>query len=99
MIKRIVKMTFRADKTDEFLAIFEENARKIRNFPGCQQLELLRSTEGSQNIFFTYSQWDGTASLEAYRRSALFGKTWKRTKALFADKPEAWTLNLCQKLS
>lgn len=92
MITRIVKMTFREDATDSFLEVFNESKQLIRGFEGCNHLELLREKpEG--NIFFTYSKWDDEGCLDKYRHSQLFADTWARTKILFADKPQAWTVD------
>ncbi len=93
MIKRIVKMTFRAEAVPEFLAIFEESKLKIRAFNGCQHLELLRDTS-QPNTLFTLSHWQSEAALDAYRQSDLFISTWKRTKLLFAEKAEAWSVEI-----
>jgi heme oxygenase (mycobilin-producing) len=90
MIKRLVKLTFQADKTDEFIAIFEASKDKIRAMSGCLHVELLRDSAAS-NVFFTLSLWDSEASLNAYRESDFFRITWSKTKALFSDKPAAWT--------
>lgn len=91
MIKRIVKLTFRAEEVDNFKSIFEATNESIRTFPGCQHLELLQCTN-PENIFFTYSFWENENALEQYRQSELFKTTWSKTKVLFADKPEAWSL-------
>ena len=91
MIVRIVKMTFIEDKTGDFELIFKESKDFIRNFPGCQHVELLRHAEDPR-IYFTYSHWDDLAALEQYRQSELFAGVWKRTKALFAAKAEAHSL-------
>lgn len=90
MIQRIVKLTFQPEDTAEFEEIFEQTKRRIRASEGCLRLELLRAT-ADPNIYFTYSYWRSEADLNAYRKSELFGRTWKRTKALFAAKPEAWS--------
>lgn len=92
MILRIVKMTFDTEKVADFLSIFGESREKIRAFPGCQHLELWQGTD-APHIFFTYSHWENEEALEAYRHSELFKTTWSRTKKLFADKPEAWSVN------
>lgn len=86
-------MTFQPDKTDDFIAIFEESKMKIRAMPGCKHLELWRR----ENIFFTYSMWESEDALNNYRHSELFKETWQRTKVLFSDKPEAWSLDLQSK--
>ena len=93
MIKRLVKLTFQADKTDEFIAIFESSKDKIRTMSGCQHVELLRDAT-TPTIFFTLSLWDTEGSLNAYRQSDLFRTTWVKTKVLFSDKPAAWTTTM-----
>ncbi len=98
MLVRIVKMGFQHDKIDTFLSIFEEAKEKIRNFEGCELLELYRD-KNNDSIFFTYSYWDSEASLEGYRHSELFKKTWERTKKLFNQKPEAWSVDKLHSLA
>ncbi len=90
MIKRIVKMTFKPDRINDFLAVFAENKDRIRAFEGCRYVALLRC-EDPDNVFFTYSFWESKAALEQYRRSDLFRNTWARTKVLFDGRPEAWS--------
>jgi heme-degrading monooxygenase HmoA len=92
MIKRIVKLTFRPEAVDIFIQeVFEQSKDQIRSFPGCISMELLRSIEEPQ-VFFTLSVWESAEDLEKYRRSALFSGTWKRTKVLFLEKAEAWSV-------
>jgi len=93
MIKRIVKLTFQEDKTADFLEIFENSKGKISTFEGCHHLELWREKKEG-NIFFTYSFWEDEKALNSYRKSELFGKVWPKTKALFAEKPEAWSVEV-----
>ncbi|GAB5555385.1 MAG: putative quinol monooxygenase [Saprospiraceae bacterium] len=97
MIRRIVKMTFKPSACSDFLVLFESKKNAIRSFPGCQHLELWRTTENG-NIFMTYSHWHSAADLEAYRHSALFQSTWAATKVLFSDRPEAWSLDLASEV-
>jgi heme-degrading monooxygenase HmoA len=93
MIKRLVKLTFQDDKTDEFIQIFETSKDKIRAMSGCQHVELLRDAT-TPNVFFTLSLWDSEASLDLYRHSDFFRTTWAKTKVLFSDKPAAWTTKM-----
>ncbi len=93
MIKRIVKMTFREEAVPGFLEIFEESKGKIRAFEGCHHLELLRGVD-QPNVLFTFSFWEGEKALDQYRQSALFKNTWKKTKALFAERAEAWSVRV-----
>ena len=93
MIKRIVKLTFRPEHIEEFKAIFAASKSKIKAFEGCQHVELLQAT-ADETIFFTLSLWEADAALENYRRSPLFATTWSKTKRLFADRPEAWSVEL-----
>jgi len=91
MILRIVKMTFREDEVATFLALFAEREKLIRNFEGCNHLELWQDVQ-QQNVFFTYSIWDSETHLNHYRFSELFQDTWAHTKPLFTTKPEAWSV-------
>jgi len=91
MIVRIVQMTFRNDAVGDFTALFEERKEIIRGFAGCRHLELWQDTT-HENVFFTYSMWDAQSDLDHYRFSAFFKDTWGRTKALFAEKPQAWSV-------
>ncbi|MCU0360076.1 MAG: antibiotic biosynthesis monooxygenase [Bacteroidia bacterium] len=91
MIKRIVKMEFRADKVEEFKLIFKTSCSKIKARKGCHHVELLQDIN-NPCLFFTFSIWDEEADLNAYRDSDLFAGVWAATKALFNAKPEAWTL-------
>jgi quinol monooxygenase YgiN len=94
MVTRIVKMTFKPELVADFLALFHASKSEIRNAPGCMHLELLQCTDAS-HVFFTYSHWRDTESLDLYRRSEVFAYVWPRTKALFAAPAEAWsTFNL-----
>jgi hypothetical protein len=92
MIKRIVKMTFQADKIEIFKVLFEARKEQIRGFNGCEYLELLQNVN-QPNIFFTYSFWNSETDLNAYRDSELFKDTWAKTKVLFDEKPEAWSVD------
>ena len=92
MFIRIVKMSFEADKVDTFLTIFNTNKEKIRNTNGCKLLALYRDKK-TENQFFTYSHWETEQDLENYRNSKLFKEVWAKTKILFNDKPEAWSVD------
>ena len=93
MIKRIVKMTFRPDSWADFLDIFEKSCERIRASEGCHHLELVQDVN-SPEIFFTLSIWEDEESLNGYRNSELFAATWEKTKALFGDRPSAWSTNV-----
>lgn len=92
MFVRIVKMSFEPSKVDDFLAYFESKKNLIRNFDGCEFLELYRDKKNT-NIFFTYSYWRDESDLENYRTSELFKKVWAITKQSFNAKPEAWSVD------
>jgi len=91
MISRIVRMQFRAGEREAFLEIFKASKHLIRKFGGCQHLGLYNEV-GHPEVFFTYSVWTSAAHLDAYRNSELFRTTWAKTKALFAAKAEAWSV-------
>lgn len=87
-----VKLTFRPELVSDFLALFEETKEPHPPFPGCLHLELLREAD-QENVFFTCSFWENEAALDAYRHSELFKDTC-RTRALFLEKAEAWTMEV-----
>lgn len=92
MLIRIVKMSFEPDKISTFLENFDQNKDRIRNFEGCDLLELYRDKK-HQNIFFTYSYWQNESHLNAYKNSVLFKEVWSKTKILFNKKPQAWSVD------
>lgn len=91
MITRLVKMQFRSEETESFIELFENVKDKISAMPGCQGVDLLRDIN-DPDTFFTYSAWQSEQDLNNYRNSDLFGVTWKATKAKFAHKAEAWSV-------
>lgn len=90
-------MTFRPEAVDDFLNIFESSKHNIRHQPGCKSLKLVQDSE-RPHIFFTISEWEDPACLEQYRNSELFKEVWADTKKLFAEKAEAWSVNVCTSL-
>ena len=89
---RIVKLTFRENETDRFVAIFNEAKRKIRASEGCKALQLIRDRKDPR-IFMTYSVWQTPNDLQQYRRSELFKSVWTQVTPLFEESPEAWSLD------
>ncbi|RYZ56478.1 MAG: antibiotic biosynthesis monooxygenase [Sphingobacteriales bacterium] len=92
MILRIVRMSFRPEETEGFLEMFSERKDLIRNFEGCTHLELWKDAN-DPDVYLTYSHWESEAHLDRYRYSDLFKETWALTKARFAGKPVAWSIN------
>ncbi len=92
MFVRIVKLTFKKENIASFEQIFEDSKKLIRNVEGCTFLELLQDKD-QPNIFFTYSYWKSEENLDNYRNSALFKNIWGQTKALFAERAEAWSVD------
>ena len=88
MLLRTVRMTFRPDRLDAFLALFAAARPRIAAAPGCRHLELWQDAR-FPNVLSTYSEWDNAEALEAYRRSNLFRETWAETTPLFAAAPVA----------
>lgn len=94
MIKRIVKLTFRPEAVDAFITeVFEQSKAQIRAFPGCLHMELVRHL-AAPNVLFTLSKWENEIALDTYRQSELFKHTWAKTKALFSEKAEAWSVEV-----
>lgn len=95
MINRIVRLTFLPDQTDAFIDIFNRSKASIAGFPGNHGLKLLQDAR-EPNVYYTYSLWLDEESLERYRKSELFKTTWAATRALFADKPLAWSTHVIE---
>jgi quinol monooxygenase YgiN len=93
MILRIVKLTFQTESIESFQEIFAGRREKIRHFEGCTQLELWQDRHDPR-VFFTYSWWLSEAALDHYRHSEFFGVLWKSLKPMFAEKAEAWSVNV-----
>ncbi len=91
-------MTFKPEEIKNFIAVFDNSKEKIRSFPGCLSLQLIRNLE-NPNILCTSSIWKDAQSLESYRNSELFAETWKKTKILFAEKAKAQSYELIDWLS
>lgn len=91
MIKRFVKMTFKPEHIQEFVTLFDAKKELIAAAEGCTHLELLQDIENA-NVFFTFSIWENPNHIENYRQSELFKGVWAKTKVLFDDKPQAWSL-------
>lgn len=90
MVIRIVRMVFRPDAVETFLALFDRSAPQIRAFAGCSSLELWQDAR-YPNILTTCSHWSDAEALEHYRQSELFRNTWTQAKWLFAGPPEAFS--------
>lgn len=93
MIKRFVKLTFKPECIQDFITLFNSNKDLIGAAEGCTSLELLQDVN-NKCVFFTFSIWQNTEYIEQYRNSDLFKRVWAHTKILFADKPEAWSLEV-----
>ena len=98
MIIRIVKMGFYKQNIEIFLSNFDETKHLIRNFKGCQFLELYRDVNDS-TVFFTYSYWESEEALEGYRKSELFKAVWSKTKPLFSKSAKAWSVEKLESLN
>lgn len=85
-------MSFHSENIPEFLKMFNEKKNSIRNFKGCELLELYQD-KNNPEIFFTYSYWSDESDLDNYRNSDFFKETWKQTKSYFNDKPQAWSVD------
>lgn len=92
MLVRIVKLTFKKENIASFEHLFEDTREQIRRFEGCTYLTLLRD-RNDPTVYFTLSHWDSEEQLDQYRTSRLFKGVWDRTKVLFRERPEAWSLD------
>jgi autoinducer 2-degrading protein len=93
MILRLVKMHFKSDELDNFLTYFQTIKSHIEAMPGIVRLHLYQD-KTNKNVVFTHSVWINEEYLNNYRKSELFAEVWPNTKQLFAQKAEAWSLEL-----
>jgi heme-degrading monooxygenase HmoA len=93
MIKRIVQLTLEPQFIEDFKVFFEERKTKIKGFDGCEFLELWQDVN-EPNKFFTHSIWQTEHHLNLYRFSEFFKETWTLTKAMFAEKAQAWSVEI-----
>ena len=84
-------MIFEPERIEDFVEIFKNNKHRIQGFKGCEDVTLLRDLN-QDNIFFTYSHWRDEEALEAYRRSDTFKEIWAKTKPMFQERAEAWSV-------
>ena len=91
MLKRIVRMEFDPEKVENFLALFDDVKDRIAAQEGCSHVALCKDAK-LNHVYFTFSIWDREEDLENYRKSDLFETTWARTKVLFSEKPQAFSL-------
>ena len=75
----------------DFNELFREVKPKILDQNGCYQVDLLIDIHHPTTIF-TYSLWESADHLEEYRNTDLFIKTWRRTKEMFSEKAQAWSV-------
>lgn len=91
MITRIVKMTFRPGTEADFQQVFRDSQPVIKTFAGCIEVNAFNDV-ANPLVYFTISKWESEDALNNYRNSEFFMQTWTKTKALFADKAQAWSL-------
>ena len=92
MLVRIVKLTFEKENIASFEQLFANTKEEIRNFEGCNFLELYQDINNA-TVFFTYSYWNSEQDLDNYRHSDFFKNVWSKTKVLFAVPPVAWSVH------
>lgn len=90
-------MCFHEALLPDFHRLFDAHKQDIRNFPGCQHLELHQDPE-DKRIRYTYSHWISSEALNAYRESELFGVIWPATRILFAERPKAFSLEKLEEI-
>lgn len=93
MLTRIVKLTFQADKVDNFLHFFDTINTRVSTFENCYGMRLMQDIHHPE-IIFTYSNWKDETALNVYRDSELFGQVWSTIKPWFGARAEAWSVGI-----
>ncbi len=84
-------MTFLETKINDFKVFVKSIEDAIRNFEGCEHLDMLQDLH-NRNIFFSYSIWGSEKDLDNYRKSDFFKATWAKVRKWFGDRPKAWSV-------
>ena len=88
---RFVKLTLKREYIEAFRAKFDAVNAQIAAMPGCNGVRLLQDI-ADPCVFFTHSEWESEAALNAYRESPLFITTWAVVKTWFSERATAWSL-------
>lgn len=91
MILRLVKLDLIEGKDKTFIEIFKESKPFIESMKGCLGVKLKKDIN-NPGVYFTYSFWESENDLNAYRNTQKFKQIWGRTKLLFQNKAEAWSI-------
>ena len=90
MIYRVVTLYIKPEESSFFEDFFRQRKAQIEAFAGCRRAQLLRDT-ALPSTYYTLSEWDSEADLEAYRVSPFFKETWRLTKSLFENRAAAFS--------
>ncbi|MBB3699107.1 antibiotic biosynthesis monooxygenase [Flammeovirga yaeyamensis] len=91
MLHRFVRMSFQKDRINDFKKLFHEVQPTIESFEGCQSVQLLEDADAHTKVM-TFSIWEDQEALDRYRDSEFFITTWRKTKVLFEEKAEAFSM-------
>lgn len=95
MLIRIVRLTLDPAQVDAFQTHFGEVAPRIRQFEGCEHLELWADA-AYPNVMMTHSHWLDDGALQAYRSSEVFRTAWQVVKPMFAARPQAFSATVAR---
>lgn len=90
---RIVKLVFDDKSLSSALELIACASSVVRDTKGCVYMQAHRVNNDPYTVF-TYSLWEADEYLEAYRNTDYFKAFWKKLKPLFAERAEAWSLDL-----
>lgn len=92
-ITRLVKMTFRSDAINTFLELFEKKKQLIRDFPGCNHLELWQDLH-DPSICFTCSRWETQMRWSNTGILPFLKIPGKPQNSYLLKKPRAWSVEI-----
>ena len=96
MLVRIVRMHFKEDTISDFINLFNSVKPDIEKTDGCIELRLMKNLDLKYSLV-TYSVWENATTLNKYRGSEFFKNTWGKTKLLFSDKADAFSMHEYEK--
>jgi quinol monooxygenase YgiN len=88
MLTRLVRMYIQPERVEDFVLFYEQIRPQIARQPGCVSVQLLRQAD-DPSAFATWSIWESSAALDAYRSSEVFRSFWPQVKRWFRQPAEA----------
>jgi quinol monooxygenase YgiN len=95
MLVRVVQLHLQPESVPQFLEVFANHQKKIRENPGCISVQLLQLDQDPGHLA-TLSHWTSQEALDHYRHSEFFKKLWSTVKPMFSAKAQAFSYHIVE---